>query len=450
MTPLHEAVLLGSLESVNKWISRSNKDERNFLGQTPIHLAIPNLRHLLALVESGHDVDATDNYGITPLMYAAGVNSEECLIALLEAGANPHLQDMRYGRTFMQYAAIRRHWNLIFRYLRWIEDVVGKEVAESWAKDAVILYYVVCPNYTGEREISPQQLLAKCGSLSFTFHDLHRDQENNNLLHYVKSVQDIEVLLEYGLTSLNDVNSMGQHALISAVIYGCEPAAVHRLLSAGAEVNAMDNLHHTALYYALDKLQTAFRDNIWIALDTVHILLANGADVLCRDHCRCPCSPSGCLTSGVLEHSIHERWFVEEIPIWSLEWLILEQKGVIEAKKILLLFIRKVKFDMMGMTHVCCHRRNSGTLSRMPFPEPAVLSDDNIDEILDEESEFVKILENEMASSSTKAYETLLNEWILQFKVSLEKFREEAMEYNKHTTPHRAPSEVPPKMIPLL
>src|SRR5215469_12658300 len=47
MAPLHEAVLLGSLESVNEWIPLSDKTERNFLGQTPIHLAISNLRHLL-------------------------------------------------------------------------------------------------------------------------------------------------------------------------------------------------------------------------------------------------------------------------------------------------------------------------------------------------------------------------------------------------------------------
>jgi ankyrin repeat protein len=78
MTPLYEAVLLGSLESVNEWIPRSDKNKRNFLGQTPIHLAIYNLKLLLALVNAGHDLDAADNYGITPLMYAAAVNLEEC------------------------------------------------------------------------------------------------------------------------------------------------------------------------------------------------------------------------------------------------------------------------------------------------------------------------------------------------------------------------------------
>ena len=180
MAPLHEAVLLGSLESVNEWITRSDKNERNFLGQTPIHLATSNLKHLLALVNAGHDLNAADNYGITPLMYAAAANLEECLIALLEAGANPYLRDTRYQRTFMQYAAIRGHWNLILKSLCWIEDVTDKEIAESWAQLATILYCVTYPDYFENREVSFQQLLAKCGSVHFTF-DLHDKGQNNSL-----------------------------------------------------------------------------------------------------------------------------------------------------------------------------------------------------------------------------------------------------------------------------
>jgi ankyrin repeat protein len=169
MTPLHEAVLLGSLECVNEWILRSDKNERNFLGQTPIHLATSNYRHLLALIKAGHDLDAADNYGITPLMYAAAANQEECLVALLEAGANPTLQDTRYKRYFMQYAAVRGHWKLILRTISWMEAATKKEIAESWAQKAVLLYCVRYPNYFRERDVSLLQLLVKCGSVNFTF-----------------------------------------------------------------------------------------------------------------------------------------------------------------------------------------------------------------------------------------------------------------------------------------
>jgi ankyrin repeat protein len=450
MAPLHEAVLLGSLESVNKWIPGSDKNERNFLGQTPIHLAISNLRHLLALVNAGHDVDAADNYGITPLMYAAAANLEECLITLLEAGANPTLRDTRYQRTFMEYAAIRGHWNLILKSLCWIEAVVEKKIAESWAQYAAILYYVVYPDYLRKREVPFQQLLAKCGSVNFTFDDRDKGLQNNSLLHYVRSIKDVEVLLEHGFTLINHVNSTGQHALISVVLDQREPGVVRRLLGAGAAVDLRDNLHHTTLYYVLDRLQTAHENTIWETMDSLRTLLTSGADVLCRDSCRCPCLPNGCLPSAVLRYSVCERFFSARVPVWSLEWLslVLKHRGTSEAKTILLSFIQKAKFDEMGMTHVCCSR-GRGLFSSRLFQKPS-MSDEDIDEILDEESEFVEILENEMVLSSAKVYETLLDDWILQIKASLDKSCEKAIEYNKRFKCNKAPYQVLPTILPLL
>jgi ankyrin repeat protein len=160
MTPLHEAVLLGSPELVNERIPRSDKDEKNFLGQTPMHLATSNVKHLLPLIHAGHDLDAADNYGTTPLMYAAAANQEECLMVLLDAGANPRLRDTRYNRDFLRYAAIRGHWNLILKTLCRIEAVAGKDIVERWAQNAMIMYYVDYPDYLGEREVSFQELFA--------------------------------------------------------------------------------------------------------------------------------------------------------------------------------------------------------------------------------------------------------------------------------------------------
>jgi hypothetical protein len=128
--------------------------------------------------------------------------------------------------------------------------------------------------------------------------------------------------------------------------------------------------------------------------------------------------------------------------------VVLEHRGTSEAKTILLSFIRKAKFDEMEMTHVCCSRDRS-RFSSLLFKKPS-MSDEDIDEILDEESEFVEILENEMALSSAKVYETLLDDWILQIKASLEKSCEKAMEYNKHLKYNKAPYQALPKILPLL
>ncbi|KAJ0382629.1 hypothetical protein COL922a_012156 [Colletotrichum nupharicola] len=133
MTPLHEAVLFGSSESVKKWIQCSKRDEKNFLGQTPLHLAIYKPERLSALIDSGHDVDAIDNYGITPLMYAAAADEEEALYILINAHTDFTIEDSRYNRIFFGYAVSRRNWCLIYNLLLVIKQSVEKEVAESWS-----------------------------------------------------------------------------------------------------------------------------------------------------------------------------------------------------------------------------------------------------------------------------------------------------------------------------
>jgi hypothetical protein len=443
MAPLHEAVLLGSLESVKNWIHRSEKNERNFLGQTPVHFAVSKPRYLLALVNAGHDVDAADNHGFTPLMYAAAANHEESLIVLLGGadmsllGGSVKMSSLheRSPCNFMEYAAIRGHWNLIFKSLCWVEAVEGKDKVEGWAQLATILYHVTRPylwwvEEGGGREVSFQKLLAKCGSADFTFDkDSIRD---NNLMQFVRSVKDIEDLLERGFTTINHVDSNGQHALISAAIHDENSDVLHRLVDIGAEINLTDGFHRTALHYVLRIMRAGYGDSVRKSVNSSRMLLANGADVLCRDGCRCPCSPNGCLPSAVDCFGVYGDYRHSCVLLWSLEWLslVLEHRGTSEAKIILLSFIRKAKFDGMGMTHVCCgHDGNCLATEELPLQKLLVL-DEDIDEILDEEAEFIEILENEMALSSAKAYETLLDDWMLEFEGSLEKSREKAIEDN--------------------
>jgi ankyrin repeat protein len=447
MTPLHEAVLLGSPELVNEWIPRSEKDEKNFLGQTPLHLATSNVKYLLPLINAGHDLDAADNFGITPLMYAAVANQEECLFALLDAGANPLLRGTRYNRDFLRYAAIRGHWKLILKTICRIEAVVPKETVESWAQYAAIIYYMYYPDYLGEREVLFKDLLAKCGPVNFTF---GKEPQNNTLLHHARSGTDVEVLLELGFTPINHVNGAGQHPLMANALNQCSPDVVRRLLDAGAEVDLKDNLRHTTLYYVLRKLHSSCDETISAAIDVARMLLVNGADVLCEDGCRCPCSPNGCLPSVALKYSISQDFFSARVPVWSLEWLnlLLEHRSQSDAKRNLLSFIRKAKFDEMGMTHVCCGRYTGCFSSEFLQKHP--MSNEDIDEILDEESEFIEILENEMNLSTAKGYETLLDDWILQIKASLETSCEKAIEHSRKFRCREGPKQVLFTILPTL
>ncbi|KAI7782004.1 ankyrin repeat-containing protein [Diaporthe eres] len=99
----------------------------NFLGQSSLHLAVGNIQIVTMLINLGHDLDMTDNWVITPLMYAAAMGFEEVAVHLLLRGANPWLQDARFNRTFLDYAIIRGHWNLIHKTLSALQDMYQQE-----------------------------------------------------------------------------------------------------------------------------------------------------------------------------------------------------------------------------------------------------------------------------------------------------------------------------------
>jgi len=63
-----------------------------------------------ALVEAGVPLNATDNFGYTPLMYAATIDfgGTGAVKALLHAGADPAIRN-REGRTALQQALYYRH-----------------------------------------------------------------------------------------------------------------------------------------------------------------------------------------------------------------------------------------------------------------------------------------------------------------------------------------------------
>ncbi|KAF4822461.1 Ankyrin repeat, PH and SEC7 domain containing protein secG [Colletotrichum siamense] len=440
MTPLHEAVLFGSPQSVKTWIERSKKDEKNFLGQTPLHLAVYKAEHLTALLESGHNVNAVDNYGITPLMYAAATDQEDALFILINAHANLKAVDSRYQRNFFGYAVARRNWGLIYNLLLVIKKSAKKEVAESWVRAATANAQVAVPDLDYDSPVSLRHFLALCQDVNFTYNN-GEDRRNNCLLHDIKSVSDLEALIDNGFTMINHVNSLGQHALINAVKHH-DVAMTTRLLELGADVNLEDNQQRTAVGHALRGLSTSDFSRICSTMEVVRVLLRAGANVLVRDRCKCPCSPTGCLTATTNKGcSDHLGWGLH-FPIWSLEWLnmVHEHRGVEIAREVALSLIREATHEDLEMTHVCCEFQ----LDECPlgFILRSKKSEDDVDEIVDEEQEFTDILNSELEQRDEESYELLLNHWFTLIRNLIRKATQRAAETKRRKPSRRQGPEI--------
>ena len=107
-----ELVKTGTLEEVNNAIKAgANVNARDEDGKTPLMYAARDNQNpdvIKVLLEAGADVNASDEFGGTPLMYAARDNQNPDVIkVLLKAGADVNARD-KYGKTPLMHAAA---WN---------------------------------------------------------------------------------------------------------------------------------------------------------------------------------------------------------------------------------------------------------------------------------------------------------------------------------------------------
>jgi len=109
-TPLHYAATFGNSKVVEVLLEHgADPNARNNYGATPLHYAAafdyPEVVKLL------HKKDLSD-YDATPLHAAAEFNYSEIVKLLLEHGANPNIQENKYGYTPLHYAAKKCHVNV--------------------------------------------------------------------------------------------------------------------------------------------------------------------------------------------------------------------------------------------------------------------------------------------------------------------------------------------------
>jgi ankyrin repeat protein len=403
-------------------------DQENLLGQSALHLAVSRPQHLEILLKSGADVDATDKYGITPLMYAGAIGSTEVAIRLLNAGANPYPNALRH-RNFLQLAATRGYFTTVRDILTYIHSSPGPSKYAS--RDLLALGLVVLADISDDnwkRDAHLFQTLLEWGAdPNVPYFDCH-GRAWGTLLHKIRDTVVVKSTISHGFTQFNYLDSTGAHALMSSSAEP-DPRLMELLLNGGSIVNHQNYKGHTTLHMVAQHLKNYIQgfgsnqhedyDTRIHVLDCIKLLLERQADPCLGDKCRCACSRLGCTPSNLIikEHIMSSS---SRKDIWAMEFfaLVEETRGIETAKQCLLDMLRLVKFEELELTHTC----QQETFFVQSLDGGNVIDEEDVQEILDEEEEIIETLEQEMLDIERLAWDDL--EQLLLRAVVLRKWDE--------------------------
>ncbi|KAK8087371.1 hypothetical protein PG994_002345 [Apiospora phragmitis] len=230
-------------------------NQRNFLGQTPLHLAAAEQEGLvLPLLEAGHSVDARDIYGITPLMYTAALGNTGAAKILISDGADMFAVDELRERDFLRFALARCRYRYALDIAHHVQKVIYPEstkAAGSYFAKSILLMGLVQDNSREDCDPSYiEELMNLVDDVNFKFRDSDQDEEDNHLLHYLWTVDQAKAIEIHGFTDINYKNSKGVTALMK-IAYSGRHHVVRYYLTLGADINAEDCNGWSALSHAL-------------------------------------------------------------------------------------------------------------------------------------------------------------------------------------------------------
>ena len=262
-----------SLSPIFEWLNSGGDPNLDLdgTGSTPVHYSatIP-IKVLRAVVNRGGDCNRRNNYGATPLHFAAAQHGfgpgSDSVRLLVGCGADPNLQDGR-GNTPLHvvYAGVQGIFGLTVGLQRWVAtDKAGR----------------------GEYEIL-NSLLVDAGSNP----DIKNNDGDTPLMQVVKENytfvsghrwSHVQKLLEHGADP-NTRNNEGKTGLITIVTwksnstnYGSDPEdVIIELLNGGADPDLRDSNGDTPLIHA-----AKHEDDIEVE---TKVLLAGGADPCLAD-----------------------------------------------------------------------------------------------------------------------------------------------------------------------
>jgi ankyrin repeat protein len=243
------------IRRLQKELSSDEKNRKLFeVGRS----ATPNTPQIIALVRAGADVKAKDQFGYTPLHWAARRGHTELAQTLLDAGADAKAEnDM--GETPLHEAACEGHTEFAQTLLN-----AGADAKAENDMGYTPLHEAACEGHT-----ELVQTLLNAGANANA-----KDEDGSTPLHEAAMgghTALAQTLLNAGANA-NAKDEDGSTPLHEAAMGG-HTALAQTLLNAGAEVDAKDNAGKTPLHWAASKGRTALAQT----------LLNAGADVNAKD-----------------------------------------------------------------------------------------------------------------------------------------------------------------------
>jgi hypothetical protein len=137
---MHEAVLTDSIDGIRQHLPRTSpEDIVNFLGQSPLHVAVGNIEIMRLLLRAGYGIDATDVWGNTPLMYAATMDCQEAVLLLLSEEADPVICGGDCQLSFLDYALECRYLTLFSRAMEMLQEQLPQSRFQLLVRQSIVL-----------------------------------------------------------------------------------------------------------------------------------------------------------------------------------------------------------------------------------------------------------------------------------------------------------------------
>ncbi len=274
-TPLMTAAMFNSTEMVKMLLDAgASVNVKDKWGQTPLMLAAwkNSPRTVNMLLNAGADVNAKSSYGYsrTPLMWAAGYNTNpEVVKALLEGGASVHDVDKK-GRDALWYAQQRKQGDKekIVQILKSYKIAGSGRETRSSLSDSD--FFEVCESGTAEDVRKAIKNSANVNAKNKNGETPLMIAVDMGFLARGVDSEIIEALLNAG-ADVNAKDKNGRTALMMVGPIGPSEVVIRLLLNAGANVDIKDKDGQTALM------------NADLSLEGMKLLLRAGADVNAKD-----------------------------------------------------------------------------------------------------------------------------------------------------------------------